>query len=49
MPTCKTCGENLYGDGYKTVYHCPNAIEQKDAEIEIAEPDANPIYCTMDE
>lgn len=37
--TCKTCGENLIGDGYTVVVHCPNT-DPFDVE-----PDANPIHC----
>lgn len=45
-PTCKDCGENLEGDGYKTVIHCPNADDQLTA---YAEPDAGPFYCGWNE
>ena len=41
---CKTCGENMIGDGYTIPYHCPN--------VDIIgfgiEPDANPIHCIED-
>lgn len=39
---CKTCGENMDGDGYKSVIHCPQADED---QVSCAEPDANPIEC----
>jgi hypothetical protein len=42
MP-CPNCGESLSGDGYTQVRHCPYADEDR---VAIAEPDANPIYCT---
>ena len=41
---CKTCGENMIGDGYTTPYHCPN-IDIIGSGIE---PDANPIHCIED-
>lgn len=44
--TCKTCGERMEGDGYTRVVHCPNAL---DTELDYAEPDANPIHCTVDD
>ena len=33
----------MEGDGYKTVYHCPNAKEET---YDAHEPDAQPVYCT---
>ena len=36
---CKTCGETMSGDGYKTALHCPS-VEAWDVE-----PDADPIHC----
>lgn len=39
---CPNCGEDLEGDGYTTVFHCPNADED---QVSCAEPDANPIPC----
>lgn len=39
---CKECGEQMEGDGYRTVLHCPNAT---DIEIDYLEPDAAPAYC----
>jgi tRNA(Ile2) C34 agmatinyltransferase TiaS len=41
MPVCKDCGEQMEGDGYTTVLHCPYAEEDYDT----IEPDANPVYC----
>ena len=40
-PTCKDCGENLEGDGYTSVIHCPYT-EELGYDLE---PDANPVYC----
>ena len=37
--TCKVCGEDLVGDGYTLVIHCPNA------EADHLEPDADIVYC----
>ena len=42
---CKHCGEHMEGDGYKVVFHCPNADEER---VSTAEPDANPIWCEED-
>ena len=39
---CKNCGEELEGDGYTYVLHCPNS---EDPEIDWSEPDAEPIMC----
>ena len=36
---CKTCGETMIGDGYKTALHCPS-VEAWDVEL-----DADPIRC----
>jgi hypothetical protein len=38
--TCKNCGENMEGDGYTLVRHCPNSEGAGDRE-----PDADPLYC----
>ena len=38
---CKTCGEEMEGDGYTVVIHCPN-VETYGMCIE---PDANPVHC----
>ena len=43
-PACKDCGENLEGDGYTTVIHCPYTAASIDVE-----PDAAPIYCGWSE
>lgn len=40
---CKNCGEQMIGDGYAVVVHCPNADE-----YDYMEPDASPVYCTTD-
>lgn len=39
---CKQCGEEMDGDGYKKVIHCPNADEE---DHRYHEPDADPVYC----
>src|SRR5690606_2133467 len=39
---CKSCGEQMEGDGYNTVLHCPNASEETWWDHE---PDANPEEC----
>ena len=39
--TCKVCGENLVGDGYSTVMHCPN----EDVDDLYLEPDSDIVYC----
>lgn len=36
---CKNCGEQMIGDGFTTVYHCPNTDSIG------LEPDADPINC----
>lgn len=36
---CKTCGEDMIGDGYTSALHCPN-VDAYDLE-----PDANPKHC----
>lgn len=36
---CKDCNEQMIGDGFTTVYRCPNA------DTEGFEPDAGPINC----
>lgn len=41
---CKHCGKRMEGDGYTTVYHCPNV----DIIGEGYEPDAEPVYCKPD-
>ena len=45
MPVCHNCGEHLEGDGFTTVYHCPNVEPETDLDIA---PDSNPVYCTTD-
>lgn len=43
---CKTCGNELVGDGYTTVIRCTNINTMALAEIEeCAEPDSGPWYC----
>lgn len=43
---CKACGDQMTGDGYTTVRHCPNADEN---DTTYAEPDSGPIYCKSEE
>ena len=42
---CPNCGESMEGDGYTTVYHCPNTTK----DICSLEPDANPVHCIAEE
>lgn len=37
---CRTCGEDMIGDGFNTAIRCPGA------EVNYAEPDAGPFHCT---
>lgn len=39
---CKYCGENMSGDGYTKVWHCPNGPSLL---VDQAEPDSGPIDC----
>lgn len=43
---CQACGDQMAGDGYTTVRHCPNANENGTA---YAEPDSGLIYCKSEE
>ncbi len=36
---CKTCGDDMVGDGVTRVVHCPSV------DCDDVEPDANPIHC----
>ena len=40
---CPNCGNDMVGDGYLVVRHCPNADP---ALVDCAEPDAPAIHCT---
>lgn len=40
---CDTCGEDMIGDGYRMVLHCPYA------EFLCAEADSGPIHCEGEE
>lgn len=42
---CNNCGENMEGDGYSIVLHCPNA---KDYTTSAREPDSLPVHCKSD-
>lgn len=37
---CRTCGEEMSGDGYRVVLHCPGATD-----YDSYEPDAAPVHC----
>ena len=43
MTVCK-CGEQMIGDGYTSVFRCPNADDDGTYE-----PDANPVECDFKE
>lgn len=45
---CINCGEIIEGDGYTSVLYCPNALDDEElsSQIDVSEPDANPIYCS---
>lgn len=36
---CKTCGDDMVGDGVTRVVHCPSV------DCDDVEPDANPVHC----
>lgn len=38
---CKTCGDDMYGDGYSISYRCISA-----ENWEYSAPDEGPFYCT---
>ena len=40
---CKVCGEQMEGDGYTVVVHCPRV------DVSDIEPDCNPVYCETDD
>ena len=40
---CKNCGEDMLGDGFTRILHCPNS---EDPELEYDAPDGNPYHCT---
>ena len=40
---CKVCGEQMEGDGYTVVVHCPRV------DVIGIEPDCNPVYCETDD
>ncbi|HBR4230805.1 TPA: hypothetical protein L9U69_004395 [Klebsiella pneumoniae] len=42
MIDCKNCGEQMDGNGYSRVIHCPNANVEK---YDYHEPDAEPVFC----
>lgn len=43
---CPNCSDNLEGDGFQTIFHCPNAKWEKYA---YNEPDSEPVYCMTEE
>ena len=40
---CSDCGEQMEGDGYTIVLHCPNV------DVSDITPDCNPIHCELSE
>ncbi len=40
---CKDCGEQMEGNGYNTVLHCPNV------DVSDITPDCDPVYCETDD
>ena len=44
---CEVCGGTMVGEGYVTLLHCENV--ELDMDVLSLEPDAGPIYCTMNE
>lgn len=40
---CKDCGEQMEGDGYTTVVHCPRV------DVSDITPDFDPVYCEADD
>ena len=38
---CSNCGEEMVGDGFSLVYHCPYTYK----DLSLYEPDSNPIHC----
>ena len=43
---CPNCNDHLEGDGFHTIFHCPNAKWEKYA---FNEPDSEPVYCMSEE
>lgn len=42
---CKSCNEDMNGDGYTSAYVCPNMDDEDPRHLEAFEPDASPQYC----
>ncbi len=40
--SCKNCGGTMHGDGYTSPVVCEYA------EVDTLEPDAGPVYCTLE-
>lgn len=45
MNQCKDCGEQMEGDGFTVVFHCPNTHEYDYYDMP---PDSGPYYCGME-
>lgn len=43
---CPNCSEYLEGDGFQTIFHCPNAEWESYA---YNEPDSEPVFCATSE
>lgn len=43
---CQKCGEELEGDGYRTIVRCPNS---DDPEIDYMAPDEGPVFCDYED
>lgn len=42
---CPNCGDEMLGDGYTSVLKCPQTT---DADVEYAEADSGPWYCSTE-
>ena len=40
---CRDCGEQMEGNGFTFVLHCPNV------DVSYMTPDCNPVYCETDD
>lgn len=43
---CKTCNDEMFGDGYTIPFHCINASEE---DWWYEAPDSGPYYCRNEE
>lgn len=53
MDQCENCGENMVGDGYLVIYHCPDAEESRLSDdqydlLKYGAPDEGIVYCEVD-